>query len=302
MDYFKTKINIGAVLNIKMTIEYAKGKYIFLHSDDDFLLYANSLEEVYKKIKKHNPGYIRVNYVCLSPDKKRIFDFKANKSFIKNQYLLPFSENKKVIKFILDSDAAFVTGIIFLNNLPSNIKIVKAEPFWGIEIIFYTAKNYGAYLISKPHIIASWSKLRNYKKDFHLLYSLINGALPSENYLNTVKKQLDTNSYDIFLHNQLMGLYVYMFLLVKLYVGNKNMLKLSARICSLYPKMKKSLVFWIFLFLAIILPKFFIKIIKNLYLHVYMRFSNCVNSQQIFTRFKKLEEKYNCFLQILCLQ
>lgn len=305
IHYFRNKINIGVVLNIKKTIKHAKGKYIFLHSDDDFLLYENSLEEIYKKIKKYSPGYIRVNYICLAPNKKQVFDFKANKSFTKDQYLMPLSENKKVLSFILDSDAAFVTGIIFLNNLPSHIEIVNAEPFWGIEILFYTAKNYGACFIREPHIIASWSKLRTKKNGYHALYSLRNGRLASENYLNAVRKKLDTKTYSVFLHNQLMGMYVHVFHLVKFFVGNKNMLQMSARIRLLDPKMAKSITYWVYFIMALIFPEIIIKIvkntylfmyIKNTYLFMYIRFSKVDNNKQIVTRLKKLKQEYACFL------
>lgn len=305
IHYFRNKINIGVVLNIKKTIKYAKGIYILLHSDDDFLLYENSLEEIYKKIKKYSPGYIRVNYICLAPDKKRVFDFKKNKSFTKDQYLIPLSENKKVLSFILGSDAAFVTGIIFLNNFPSHIKIVNAEPFWGIEVLFYTAKKYGACFIKEPHIIASWSKLRTKKNDQHLLYSLRNGRLASENYLNAVRNKLGAEAYSVFLHNQLMGMYVHVFPFVKFFVGNKNMLQLSARICSLDPRMAKSITYWIYFILALIIPEIIMKIakntylfmyVKNIYLFMYIKFSKVDNNKQIVTRLQKLEQKYGHFL------
>lgn len=305
--YFKNKTNIGVVLNIKKTINHAKGKYIFLHSDDDFLLYENSLEEIYKKIKKYSPGYIRINYICLAPDKKRIFDFKANKSFTKDKYLRPHSENKKVLFFILGSDAAFITGIIFLNKLPSNIKIVDAEPFWGIEVLFYTAKKYGACFIMQPHIIASWSGLKTNKNNYHPLYSLRNGRLASENYLNAIRSKLDTNTYIVFLHNQLMGMYVRMFPLMKFFTGNKNMLQSNARIRSLDPKMTKSITYWLYFILALIFPDIIIKIVKNsylfmrirnIYLFMYIKFSKVDNNKQIVTKLKKLDQEYTRFLEL----
>ncbi len=294
--YFVNKKNIGVTLNYKKALGYTKGKYVFLHSDDDFLLYENSLEKIYNKIIKYNPGYIRANYICLAPDKKRIFDFRANKSFTQDQYLAPFSDNKKTIRFILDSDSAFVTGIIFNNSLPSNIKILNTQPISWIEILFYVGKKYGAYHIKNPYVIASWSKFRINKNAYNLLYSLRDGKLASEDYLNAVKEKLDPQTYSVFLRNQLMGIYVRRFPLVKLFVGSKNLLKLAARMRSLDPGMSKSTTYWTYLILTLIIPEIFIKIIKNTYLYMYIRFSAVENSEHILESLKKLKQEYSYFL------
>lgn len=294
--YFKNEKNIGVTLNYKKALEYTRGKYVFLHSDDDFLLYENSLEEIYNKVVKYNPGYIRANYICLTPDKKQIFDFRANKSFTQDQYLSPSSENKEVIRFILDSDSAFVTGIVFKNSLPSNIKILNTQPISWIEILFYVGKKYGTYFIEKPNIIASWSKFRINKNAYNLLYSLTEGKLASESYLNTVREKLDPQTYSVFLHNQLMGIYVRKFPLVKLFVGSKNLLKLAARMRFLDPKIMKSITYWIYLTLSIIIPAVIIKITKDIYLYAYIRFSRVESNKQIITSLKNLEQEYIHFL------
>ena len=100
--YFRARKTLGNALNIKRAIKYAKGKYIFLHSDDDFLPYPNSLQKIYKEIAKHAVGYIRLNYLSLSLDKKWIFTYKLSKPFIKDEYAPPFQENKRILSFILD--------------------------------------------------------------------------------------------------------------------------------------------------------------------------------------------------------
>lgn len=295
--YFRNKENIGVILNIKKAIQYAKGEYIFLHSDDDFILYENSLEEIYQEIIKYNPGYIRVNYICLTPNKKRIFDFRVNKSFAKDKYLPLLSNSKKVLEFILGSDASFVTGIIFKNNLPNDITIVNCEPMSWIKILLYVCKKYGAYLIENPHIVASWSQLRINKNGHYQQYSLINGKLESENYFDVVKKYLDKNSYDSFLHNQLMGIYVRMFPLIKLYIGNKKMLQLSFRLYFLDPNLIKTITFWVYFIFALIFPQICIKYIKTAYFNIYTRFSRVDNNLQIMNSFNKLKREYVCYIE-----
>ena len=296
--YLRNKKNIGVIPNIKKTIKYAKGEYVFLHSDDDFLLEKNSLKEIFIKIKKYNPGYIRVNYVCLMPDKKLIFDFKINKSFTKDEYLPSFSVNKKILSFILDSDASFVTGIIFKNKLTNDITIINCEPMSWIEILFYETKNYGAYFISKPYIIASWSQWRIRDNGHYQQYAVINGKLESENYFNVVKKYLDSKAYKMFLRNQLTEIYVRWFPIVKFYIGNKNMLQLVFRIRSLDPNITRTTTFWVYLIFALILPKICIKIIKNVYIIIYTSFSKIENSAQIIARLRRVNKEYSHHVKI----
>lgn len=296
IHYYKNKENIGGVLNYKKAIKYARGKYVFLHSDDDFILYKNSLEEIYNKIIKYNLGYIRANYICLAPNKKRIFDFKINKSFTKDQYLKPFSKNKEIIQFILDSDSLFITGIIFKNSLPNHIEIFDTHQVPSIQVLFYVCKNYGAYFIKDSQIIASWSKWITNKKGHHLLYSLIDGKLPSEKYFNEIKKRLDSQKFSVFLHDQLMGIYVRRFPLVKLYVGGRNLLQLAARMRFLDPKIIKSVTYWTYLLLTLITPDIFIKITKGIYLYMYILFSKVENNKEIIASLKNLEHEYIHFL------
>ncbi|MFH1827592.1 MAG: glycosyltransferase family 2 protein [bacterium] len=290
--YLKNKKNIGVILNLRKAITYACGDYVFLHSDDDFLLYETSLREISMTIKKHNLGYIRVNYICLTPDKKRIFDFRVNKSFVNNRYLLQHSENDKVLSFILGSDPAFVTGIIYKNTLPDNITVINSELLAWIKILFFTSKNWGAYFIAKQHIIASWSTWRTNPGQSNPLYSLIQGKLSSENYLNFIKEQLNKESYREFLKTQLMRIYVRMLPAIKLYTGRKNMLQLSVRLRYLDRELENNIFFWVYLVLALILPRFLLKFIKDLFFFKYSRFSKSRNNEQISKKIGMLEEKF----------
>jgi len=290
--YFRSKKNVPYAINAKNAMEHATGEYIFLHSDDDFLLRKDSFLEIYKKIKKYNPGYIRAIYICVSSDRKRIFNFRVNKPFTKNEYLPPFSENEKVLSYILNSDHFFITGTIFKNNLPSNIKLISSEHAPWMEILFYVTKNFGAYFFAEPYIVACWSTWRNKKNGSHPVYNLIKGRLESENYFSVVRKKIDSQAYSIFLHDQLMGMYVRLFPLIKILVGNKDLLQFSARIRFIDPAMEKSIIYWAYLIGALILPKWFLKIIKNTYLNLYILLLKVDNEKQIATRLKELERGY----------
>ena len=241
---------------------------------------------------KYKLGYIRVSYLSLTPDKKHLFDFRASKVFARNQYLSPSSGNKQILSFILDTDATFVTGLVFRNSQKSHVGIIKSEFIPWIEILLYVTKNFGAYYIAKPHIIASWSEWRIEENGYHLLYGLINGKLTIENYLKAVQKKLNSKEYQPFLHNILMGMYVLGFPAIKLYTGNKNMLQLSARIRSLYPSISHNKTFWIYLILAFLVPRICLKVVRIIYFYKYVKFSKIANYEQVNSTLRILNEKY----------
>ncbi len=290
--YSRTKKILGNALNMKRVIQQAKGEYVFLHSDDDFLPYENSLEEIHKEIITHNPGYVRVNYISLSLDRKRIFSYKVNKPFIRNEYIPPFLKNKKVLEFIVNSDPYFITGIIFKNTIPSNIRIVDSDPAPWIEVLFYMVKNFGACFITQQHIIASWSRRKIKKNAKHHIFVLINGKLRAENYFNVVKEKLNKGEYGTFLHNELMHLYVRLFPVIKVNVGNKIMLQMSVRIRLLDPTMKESITYWTYLIGALIIPRSLLRIIRDIRVYVYGRFSKVDGNKQIVDTLKDLELRY----------
>lgn len=292
IKYFRNKKNITYAINARNAMEHVTGDYVFLHSDDDFLLDKNSLLKVYKKIKKYNPGYVRAIYICISPDRKRIFNFRVNNPFTKNEYLPPFSESKRVLSYIVNSDHYFITGTVFKNSFPSNIKLISSEHAPWMEILFYVTKNFGAYFIAEPYVAASWSTWRNKKNGSHPVYSLINGRLESENYFSVVRKKIDRQEYNVFLHNQLMGIYVRLFPIIKILVGNRDLLQFSARIRLLDPTMKKSIAYWSYLIGALVLQKWFLKMVKEVFLYLYIRLSKVDNEKQIVNKLKDLEREY----------
>ena len=158
IQYFRNKQNIDYALNVKEAVSRAKGEYVFLHGDDDFLLYKNTLAIICQEIKKYKPGFVRINYISLALDKKHIFSYKVKKPFTQDEYFLPSSSNSKILKFITDSDPYFITGIVFKNTLPQSISMINSDPYPWIEVLFYVVKNFGALFIAKPNIIATWSR------------------------------------------------------------------------------------------------------------------------------------------------
>ena len=279
------------ILNQKKAIEYARGEYVFLHGDDDFLLYDNSLGEVHEQIIGRRPGYVRLNYVSLAFDRKHIFSYKVNKPFEKNYYLRPHAKSEDVLSFIVDSDNYFFTGIIFRNDLPKSITMIDTDPSPWIDILFYMTKNYGAYFIPKQHLVASWSR-RTKKNEDHGFYDPVEGKLKAENYFEIVRGKISKEVYQRFLHKELMTIYVNLFPAIKVSVGNKKMLQISKRIYSLDPTITKNISYWIYFIATLVLPRSVLRIVKDIYLYLYMRFSKVDDEKQIVNRLNELESKY----------
>lgn len=290
--YFRLKKTVGNALNFNNAIKQARGKYIFFHSDDDFIAYKDSLEVIYKKILKYNPGLVRINYLSLSMDKKKIFNFKSRKSFVKDMCIPPHLENKEIISFILKVDPYFITGIILKNSFPNTVRMIDSDPVPEFEILFYVVKNYGACFLVNYHIIANWSRRKIKKNTKHHFFTLVNGKLRPENYFNAMRNKLDKDVYQKFLHNELMILYSNWLPLIKSNVGNEKMLQICSRICQLDPTMSKNIKYWINLTLALTLPMSFLVVVKDIYLYIYRSFSKEHDNQKIVEKLKGLEQGY----------
>ncbi len=289
--YYRNKKNINFAQNVKEVVRHVKGEYVFLHGDDDLLIYKDSLKKIHEKIIKYNPGYVRLNYISLAIDKKTIFSFRINKRFKKDEYVKPLLKNNEVISFITESDPYFITGIIFRNSL-SNFRIVDADPYPWINILFYAVKKFGAYFVVDPQIVAIWSRRKIDRDTEHHIYSLVDGKLKSENYLNAVKDKLNKKDYTYFLHNELMIHYVNLFLAIKLHVGNNRMLNLARRIRALDLTMSKNINYWINLIMGLVIPRTLLMIARFVYLYQYGRFSKVDNYNQFVDRLKVLEKDF----------
>lgn len=290
-----TKKTLWNSFNIERGIGLARGKYVFLHSDDDFLVYETSLETVYKEIITHGCGFVRLNYLSMSYDRKHIFAYRLHKPFTKNTYLPKSLDNHSIVWFIRNSDPYFISGIIFRNDFPKSVTIVDSDPAPWINILFYNAKKYGSAFIVKPHIIAQWSRRATNITKAHHIFSLINGKLRSEEYLNNIKSKISDTEYRKFLQAELYHLYIEYFPMVKMKVGNIGLLQLAQRIRTIAPEVNKKISYWSHVLLALILPEIFWKFARELYFWVYVKTSSPYNYPRIRESLQQLEREFISF-------
>lgn len=290
--YSRTEKTLWNSFNIGRGIGLAKGKYVFLHSDDDFLLYETTLETIYEEIIAHGCGFIRLNYLSMSYDRKHIFAYRLHKPFTKNTYLPKSLDNHSIVWFIRNSDPYFISGIIFRNDFPKSIKIVDSDPAPWVNILFYNTKKYGSAFIVKPHIIAQWSRRASDITKAHHIFSLINGKLRSEEYLNNIKSKLSDRDFRQFLQAELYHLYIEYFPMVKMKVGNIGLLQLAQRIRTIAPEVNRRISFWVYVLLALIFPEIFWKIARELYFWFYAKSSRPYNYSRIRESLQQLERVF----------
>lgn len=251
--YFKNKKNIGAIANIKKAIQYAKGKYIMLHGDDDFIIDDDTLIQVYSLFKKHAFGFARLNYLNLSFDKNRLFE---NKKIFEDIILKPMEKSEDIISFLVKADFSFISGVIFRNYKNAYRDIIYSETGPWFRIVFKNIYRHGGYIFPKRSIVATWSR------GSASLYLLEKGKLKFENFYNEVEKVVGKRYYREFLKDDLK----YRIMLMpgaKLYTGIGNTIQYARRILDVYPEYKYSFVFWIYFFITLFTPKFIFRLIRR---------------------------------------
>jgi hypothetical protein len=124
------------------------------------------------------------------------------------------------------------------------------------------------------------------------MFSLIDGKLATENFLNFVRTKLNEDNYKNFLRNHLLSIYVTMFPAIKFYVGNGNMLRLVARARELDKGISGSGLFWIYLTIGIIFPRNILNLVRIAAFNRHVKFSKIADKERILNSIKILERNY----------
>lgn len=263
IKYNKNDKNLGWIPNLEKGISLAKGKYIILHGDDDFLFEENGLRTIKNLLSNNNYGFLRVNYLSIFSEKNMIFDFNVSKHIRNNYKIGKESSNKNIIDFIEKVDPYFLTGIIFKNEFKKAVEIINSEFIPWFKIIFYHTYNNGGYYLSDPLFVASWAK--KLVNPNHPLFYLKNGRFLFENYFKEVSNLVDKIYYKKLLRKHIFAV-IRMLPANKYSTNNVNVINCSKRILQIYPKYKFSLVFWLYTISSLIAPKWILKMIRDNYL------------------------------------
>jgi len=286
IKYFKNKINIGWIKNVEKGINLAQGEYIVLHGDDDFMLYNNILSHLYKIISEKGYGFVRVNYFSKIVGEDTVFDFRTSKHANRDIKIKAQESNDKIIDFIEKVDPFFLTGIVFKNNFPKDINILDSELVPWFKIIFYNIRNSGGYFVSKHFFVSSWQKKSG--KSVHPFFNLLNGEFTFENYFKEIKNLCTNSFYNKFFDKHLRDI-VRLLPANKYSSDNKNVINCSMRILKLYPFYKFSAIFWFWVSVSLLTPKWILGISRQYFLKSMINNSQAKNTAEIKKRIKELE-------------
>lgn len=285
--YIKHKTNLGWIKSLSKAIALAKGSYIILQGDDDFILHNNTLRTLYDFLKKESYGFVRMNYLSKIVGKDDIFDFRASKYVDRDIKINPKESNIKIIDFIEKIDPFFLTGIVFKNNYPKDIDLIDSELVPWFKIIFYNIYNFGGYYFSKHFFISSWQKRS--KKSGHPFFNLQNNKFTFENYFKEVKKLCTISYYNKFLDKHLRDI-IRLLPANKFSSNNKNVISCSKRIMEL-SSYKFSIFFWFWVFFSLLTPKWILGISRQYFLKSMIHKSKVKNINKIKNRIRELERE-----------
>lgn len=278
IKYFRNKKNIGFPLNVRKCLQHISGRYVFMLSDDDFILDDNTFSDVLKVMKKYKVGMGNIGaiYWNKSPkypckianlsDKLVIFDPK---------------KDKKVLLKSLKICYAFYSGHIFDSSVINVNQVIESYTYSFYPMIFETIEKYGLAYIPNHFIVARIS-LRFVPHSCSLDRL---GSFFMEDYLSLMKQFLHGKDYEKhrkeYVFDSVINLPT-----IKLFTDNRNYIRILQRTVNvdkmilLYPN------FFIFALIGF-LPKTVLKSLRNFMISLYEK-----------RTMRLVDKKYNYFTRL----
>ncbi|MDP4011171.1 MAG: glycosyltransferase family 2 protein [Candidatus Roizmanbacteria bacterium] len=153
--YLRQKKNVGFTKNFRNGISKAKGRYIFLLSDDDMIVYSHTLSHVVGQMGKTGAGVGAMSLFFYENDPMRPNSYTHLKH---SGYVPPSQEN--IIKTV-DGHFGFMSGLIYrrdlikLNDIEDDLWVAHLKPFLKILV------SHGLYYFSDLYILAKNSTTGN---------------------------------------------------------------------------------------------------------------------------------------------
>lgn len=247
ITYIKNEHNIGYARNIMKGCSLAKGEYIFLLSDDDFILKQNTFLEVYREMDEKHVGFGELRLIIYDEDYFNPYYVRIS---IDNKTLYYPPQEDILIK-ILDLTLGFVSGNVFKRDLIKKGDIISDVWYVYYKAIFRIVKKTGCLYFGNQFIMAKISKSGNivymdekknkgfhYKKVFKIYEefedSPIRLQLEKKRYLDSVVSGFGGTKY---------------------YTSNRNILDLAKGLIEADRNYLFNLRFWINLTIALLIPK-----------------------------------------------
>lgn len=283
--YFENKKNIGAELNMKKVISYARGIYIFTLGDDDFILFQNTLEKIKKILDKKHYGFVRLNLI-----EKKLVGEGIKKSIVKvnnDIYINEGASPKKIIDFFAQIAASHFAGLIIKNEYNLAEKMIDSEVNPWIKIIFDNVKKDGALFLGSYYMVITWSQggILNH-------YELKKNRLMIENFYNVLLSYLPQDERES-VKLQYYKKFIILQPAIKLYGGNKQLVIFNIRLLYVEKRLMYHVFFWFFFCLAFIFPRVFWNLVRKLQHSMNNSIKKLDNFDQVQKRYNYLHKIYS---------
>lgn len=285
IKYFKNKENIIIEKNIKKSLALGQGSYLFTTGDDDFILFSDTLEKVKEILEREKVGYIRLNLI-----EKKFIGKGLRKSIVTVENDIKIDKNsspERVIEFFHKIGSGHIAGLVMKNSHDIADAMIDCPDVPWIKIIYDLTQKYGAYFLSNFYMIITWSQgaILNY-------YDVLPGnRLMFEDYTQFVFKIIpkkDLSLYKLRFYSR----YIILQPVIKLYSSNMNLIRFNKKLMQLEPRLKNNISFWLFFFIALVIPKFIWRFVRVIQHKSKDTINTLKNKDKIFKRFNVLDRKY----------
>jgi glycosyltransferase involved in cell wall biosynthesis len=286
--YFRNSTNIGAVKNQQRAIRYAKGEYLLLLGDDDYLLFDSCLKQLHDLIRRTHVGFIRIRLLEQYKDGMQLVQQlqRATEDFA----IAPTDDALKILQFLDETLVSMMTGLVIKNNKWIKLDFLDTLDTPWIPLIYKTIQEYGGYFASHIYSVVRWS-VDPGQRGAYEAYMVRNSRIALEPELRFVIQETkfeDKNNVRKFILLR----YVGNIPAIKLYTNNINCLRLVRRLLELDHSFVYSLRFWLLFIGSLLIPKQGFILIRTLWHKRADLIKHSVSKSEIFKRHAFLEQTY----------
>jgi len=254
--YIENKKNFGFPGVFKKGVELSRGEYIFLLSDDDLIVRDDTLNYVYRMMKRKKALYGQTGLMFYDTDPRAPYRW-ATPHILKTVYFPP---SKSLLFNTRRWHFGFASGNIYKTDIVNKQDIIDDIWFSHVKPIYRALARGSALYFGDYFILGRISKTGNVSylnisvnKEFHMekMFSLYREFDGSSTHLKAFKK----------MHLEEGG--INNFVGIKFYTSNKNVLEIARAILRIDPIYTYYLFFWINLFAALIIPKSVISYLRD---------------------------------------
>lgn len=154
IKYIRNKKNLGYKDNAIQCFAKATGNYIFMLSDDDFILDEYTLNDILTVMKKNKVAVSRIPYISYDSSTKLPY-----RSTILNDKVIVLKPGKvkNIILKTMDFDLGFFSGIIFNHSMIDKNKMSEHMGYIYFPFAYDAILKHGIAFIPKHFIVAHLS-------------------------------------------------------------------------------------------------------------------------------------------------